>query len=60
MGLQITPTCKRQVPASALSAESRILEIKLRLQNTPTGGALLGIIKPILELKLSPVVGRYT
>ena len=52
MGLQTTPTCKHQVPVSALCADSRIIEIKLRLQNTPVGGALLGILKPIWKKAL--------
>ena len=60
MGIQTTTNCNLKVPVSALYADSKILELKLRLKNTPNGGALLGIIKPILELKLSPVVGRYT
>ena len=47
MAMQTQPNCKRPVPVSALCADSRILEIKLRLKNTPAGGSLLGILKPI-------------
>ena len=50
--MQTTTICKRPVPASALCADSRIIELKLRLKNTPAGGPLLGIIKPIWKKTL--------
>ena len=50
--MQTTPICKRQVPASALCADSNIMELKLTLKNTPAGGPLLGILTPIWKKTL--------
>ena len=37
-----------KVPASVLSTESTLLELKLKIRSTPSdGGSVLGIIKPV-------------
>ena len=35
------------MPVSALSADSRVESILVKIENTPTGGRMLGILKPI-------------
>ena len=43
----VRPKVGTKMPVSALSAESMITQTLLKIEETPTGGRLLGVIKPI-------------